>query len=94
MNTRREFMQASALFFVPAFLPGGIAANDRIRVGIAGVKGRGFGLMRSLLEMGQDGNVEVAALCDVDSEVLSQRAANCEKLNGGKPVAAVATCGG
>lgn len=89
MNTRREFLQASTLFFAPALLAGGMAANDRIRVGIAGVKGRGFALLRSLLELGKAHNVEVAALCDVDSEVLSQRAATCEKLNGGKRVAAV-----
>ena len=82
-------MQAGALFLVPSFLPGGIAANDRIRVGIVGVKGRGSGLMRSLLEMGPD-NVEVAALCDVDSEVLRSAAAQCQKLNGGTPVTAVA----
>jgi predicted dehydrogenase len=90
MNTRRQFMQAGALFLVPAYLPGGIAANDRIRVGIAGVKGRGFALMRSLLEIGTDNHAEVAAICDVDSAVLSQRKAACEKRNGGKPVTAVA----
>lgn len=89
MNTRRKFLQASALFFAPAFLRGGVAANERIRVGIAGVKGRGFGLLRSLVDIGKDQNVEVAALCDVDSEALSQRAAACEKLNGGRRVAAV-----
>jgi len=90
MNTRRQFMQAGALFLVPAYLPGGIAANDRIRVGVAGVKGRGFALTRSLLEMGTDNHVEVAAICDVDSEVLSQRKVACEKRNGGKRVTAVA----
>jgi hypothetical protein len=87
MKTRREFLQAGTLFLAPAFLPGGLAANERIRVGIAGVKGRGWALLRSLLEIGKDQNVEVAALCDVDAEVLSQRAAACEKLNGGKRVA-------
>ena len=88
MNTRRQFLCRRALLLAPAFLPGGIAANDRIRVGIAGLKGRGFALLRSLLEMGPD-HVEVAALCDVDSEVLSRRTAKCEKLNGGKRVTTV-----
>ena len=88
-------MQAGALFFAPAFLPGGIAANDRIRVGIAGVKGRGFALMRSLLEIGKDSNVEVAALCDVDSgsPVEAQggvRKAQRRQTSGGR----WPTCGG
>ena len=73
-TTRREFLQAGTLFFAPGLLPSGLAANDRIRVGIAGVKGRGFALLRSLLAIGKDHNVEVASLCDVDSEVLSRRA--------------------
>ena len=89
MNTRREFLQASAVCLAPAFLSGGVAANDRIRIGIAGVKGRGFALCRSLFEIGKDDNVEVAAICDVDSKALSKRAAACEKLNGGKRVPAV-----
>lgn len=89
MNTRRQFLQAGAIIFAPAFLPGGVGANDRIRVGVAGVKGRGFALLRSLLELGKDQNVEVAAICDVDAEVLAQRKATCEKHNGGKPVTAV-----
>jgi len=82
-------MQASALALAPTFVSGGVGANDRIRVGIAGVKGRGFALLRSLVEMGKDKNVEVAALCDVDSVALAKRAAACEKLNGGKRVVAV-----
>ena len=47
-------------------------------------------MLRSLIEIGEDCNVEVSAICDVDSEALSQRAAACEKLNGGKRVATVA----
>jgi len=89
MTSRRQFLQASPLFLAPAFLPGGLAANNRIRVGIAGLNGRGFALLRSLLEIGADSNVEVAALCDVDAEVLAKRAAACEKLNRGRRVTAV-----
>jgi predicted dehydrogenase len=86
MNKRREFLQAAALSVAPAFLTRGLGANDRIRLGIAGVRGRGFSLMRSLLQMSED-NVEVATLCDVDGEVLAQRAAGFEKLSGGRRVA-------
>jgi predicted dehydrogenase len=89
MTTRRHFLRASALFLTPAFVQGGIGANERIRVGVAGVKGRGFALLRSLFEIGKECNVEVAAICDVDSEALSQRASACQKLNGGTRVATV-----
>ena len=88
MHNRREFLHAAALSTAPAFLKQGLGANGRIRVGIAGVHGRGFSLMRSLLEMRED-HVEVATLCDVDSAALAQRVAGFEKLSGGKRVAAV-----
>jgi predicted dehydrogenase len=55
--------------------------NDRIRIGVAGLNGRGFALTRSLLDMKQD-NVEVAAVCDVDAKVLDARSAGLQKAAG------------
>ena len=87
IKQRRELLQAAvSLAVAPAFLQRGMGANDRIRLGIAGVNGRGFALMKSLLSMKGD-NVEVAALCDVDSTVLARRAADYGKLTDGNRVA-------
>jgi len=73
-RTRRDFLKAGAgalttLTFItrPERVFG---ANDRVRVGICGLHGRGkdhvdaFGRLR---------NVEIAALCDVDESVLNRR---------------------
>jgi len=88
MKTRREFMQAGAVTLLPAFLPGGIAANELIRIGVAGVKGRGFALVKSLLDMSGD-NVDVTTLCDVDSDALERRTAECEKRGAKRPLGVV-----
>jgi predicted dehydrogenase len=45
-------------------------ANDDIRVGVAGIKGRGGGLVQ---EFHSISGVRVAALCDVDGKVLDDR---------------------
>ncbi len=81
-------MTSASAVAAPAFFKGGLGANDRIRVAIVGIRGRGFSLARSLLQMSGD-NVEVAALCDVDAKALAQRSAAIEKLNGGKRVPSV-----
>src|SRR5208282_446409 len=87
MADRREFLKATMPLAASALLrPAG--ANDRIRVGIVGVKSRGYSLLKSLLDMRGD-NVEVVALCDVDALVLGQRTTEFAKLSGGQKVAAV-----
>ena len=45
-------------------------ANDDLRVGVAGIRGRGNGLANEFNDL--DG-VRVVALCDVDSNILEQR---------------------
>src|ERR1039457_6695480 len=84
MNNRREFLQAGAIAAAPVFLARGLEVNDRIRVGIAGIRNRGFLLASTLHGMTAE-NVEVAAFCDVDAEPLAARAAQFEKLSGRKP---------
>jgi len=49
----------------PAIDPRIIGANDRIRIGIVGVKGMGGGHIKHILEQMPGENVEVAAVCDV-----------------------------
>lgn len=79
--SRRVFLMSAPL------LPRAVRAaspNGRIRVGIAGIRSRGFFLARTLHGMTAD-NVEVAAICDVDAEPLAAKAADLEKLGAKKP---------
>src|SRR2546425_10107019 len=59
-----------------------MGANDRVRVAVCGVRGRGkdhiHGFSRVPL-------TEIAALCDVDESVLNQRLGDVEKLGLPKP---------
>jgi len=57
-------------------------ANDRIRVAVCGVQGRGFSHVTSFAQIP---NVEVAALCEVDENVWGKRLADMEKQNIPKP---------
>ncbi len=83
-SNRRDFLKSSAaLLGAPAIAGPGLAANDRIRVAVIGLRGRGRELIRSFYDLAKD-NVEVAALCDVDQSVLSQRTAEYEQMSGKK----------
>ncbi len=50
-----------------------LGASDRVRVAICGVRGRGHDHIRGFSRVP---NAEIAALCDVDENVLNQRLAN------------------
>ncbi len=60
-------------------------ANDRLRVAIVGLRGRGRDLIKGFHEV-QNQNVEIAAFCDVDQTVMRQRAADFEKETNLRPV--------
>ena len=60
-----------------------LAANDRVRVAICGVHGRG---MDHLHNYSQLQNVQIAALCDIDENVLRERLAQMEQMGLPKPV--------
>ena len=60
------------------------SANDRVLIGCIGVGGMGTGNMRAF--MGR-GDVEVVAVCDVDSNNLNRAAAAVEQKYGRKPAA-------
>ncbi|HJZ70156.1 MAG TPA: Gfo/Idh/MocA family oxidoreductase [Vicinamibacterales bacterium] len=73
-RTRRDFLKAGAgalttLTFItrPERVFG---ANDRVRVGVCGLHGRGKDHVDAF---GRLSNVEIAALCDVDESVLNRR---------------------
>ncbi len=52
-----------------------IGANDRIRIGVIGVGGQGFGAhLKGLKKDAAENNIELIACCDVYSPVSSARA--------------------
>src|SRR5215467_12029619 len=87
MNTlrasRREFLKATGAgvagttFASTALGYSGIlGANDRVRIAVCGVRGRGNDHIRGFSRVP---NTELAALCDVDENVLNQRLGEVEK---------------
>ena len=56
-------------------------ANDRINVGVVGVRSRGWALAENIMEIE---NVHLKAICDVDGNVLDKRFAEFEKKHGYK----------
>src|SRR5213593_1590647 len=86
--TRRDFLKTAARTTAGASAFSGITfltrpervfgANDRVRVAVCGLKGRGKDHMDAFSRVP---NVEVAALCDVDDTVLNKRRAEA----GGRP---------
>ena len=83
MATRRRFLRDSTLAVAGAAgLPGVLEArqavtapSDRIRVGVIGCNGMGFADLSSIMKVPE---VECAALCDVDDEVLNRRAGEAD----------------
>jgi predicted dehydrogenase len=92
--SRRDFLRKSAktgagwtALASLAFIPKGervFGANDRVRVAVVGLRGRGWDHVEGFSELP---NVEVAAFCDVDATVLRERLAQAEETNLPKPLA-------
>ena len=61
-----------------------IGANDRIRVAVLGINGRGKNHIEEIMGLSEKANVEVAVLCDPDMNILQEAAANFEKKYGQK----------
>ncbi len=91
--TRKEFLKASLLGGGAALVAGGTrvygatapaagSASGDIRVAVVGINSQGAGHMRDYLT--KLPGARLVAICDVDSEVLTKRAAECEKA-GVKP---------
>jgi predicted dehydrogenase len=82
MNSRRTFL-AGAGATVISNLPAAKAwsANDRIRIAVLGVNGRGKDHIDSIMKLA---DAEVVLLCDPDLEVARKRAAEFEKTYGKK----------
>ena len=71
----------------PTILPKEVfGANDRIRVAVLGINGRGGGLVETVMGLASKENVVVAALCDPDMTVLQTRAKQFEERHKQKVV--------
>lgn len=85
---RRTFLrrsaQAAAVTTVAGPAHGVTGANEKIRIACVGIGGRGGAHIREFLNM-KDKGVEVAALCDIDKNVLASRANWVAKQGGKKP---------
>lgn len=77
MNSRRSFVFGAGAMM----MAGKASANDKIRMAVLGVNGRGKDHIRGFQALP---DAEVAMLCDPDANVLAQRAAGFEKAYGRK----------
>ncbi len=62
---------------------GALGANERVRVAIIGVHGRGNDHLENYARLA---NVQISALCDIDQSVLDKRLAEMDKMGLPKPV--------
>lgn len=93
MTTRRNFLKASATtvaagFITPSVWGTGLlsrtagGANDKIGVGLIGCRNMGWGNLTDFL---LHNDVECVALCDIDQQILANRALELEKQQKRKP---------
>lgn len=89
MSNRRDFIKKTAvasaalgLSSFPTLNAGILGANEKLVCGVIGVKGMGFADLNAFL---RQPNTECAALCDVDANVLRERIADVEKIQGKAP---------
>ena len=87
-HDRRNFLKSSAALAAGVSTIGASAlvragTNNRIRVGVVGLGGRGQSHVQAIHDLAAD-DVELAALCDCDETSLTRSAAAYEKLSGKK----------
>jgi predicted dehydrogenase len=90
MTSRRKFIQHSgSLLAGAAFSPmlvhplkAKISANDKIHVALIGCKGMG---MYNLADHLKQPDIECVAMCDVDDNILQERANTIQEMTGKKP---------
>jgi predicted dehydrogenase len=85
---RRSFLESSAGAGLITALSAiaakrAVAANDKISIGMVGVRGRGAGVLSTFASLP---DVEVRYVCDLDEPVLQSRIAQVEKQTGKKPI--------
>jgi predicted dehydrogenase len=89
-SDRRAFIKTASAVAAGSMIPfetfsigrHGVSANDKIRVGLVGANSQGWANLTSMLTYS---DVECAALCDVDQNVLTNRTNELLKNNHPKP---------
>lgn len=93
-NSRRKFLQQTALAAAGLSLPGYLYADplvnnlskvspsDKINIGVIGCKGMGWANMKAHFTMPE---VNCIALADIDQRVLDERTNNVQQLRGNTP---------
>ena len=71
-TTRRTFLKTAATLTLIARPARILGANDRVRIGVCGLRGRGKDHIDAFAKVP---NVAIAALCDVDESILNKRRA-------------------
>ena len=90
MNSdRRNFIKTSAIATAaistfPTIMNACASPAERIGVALIGCRSQGFANLRSFLN-DKKNNVDCVALCDVDSKILEDRAAEVEKMTEKRP---------
>src|SRR5438094_2415595 len=85
---RRHFLKttaaiASGSLIAKTSAPNPNGANDRVRVAVIGLRSRGKEHIDEFFKL-RPMNVEVAALCDIDENILNERVYQLEKATGKK----------
>jgi predicted dehydrogenase len=84
---RRQFLKSGAALAAATVAGGRVvraAPNDRVTVGVIGVRGRGNGLLTGFRNHPE---VDVKYVCDIDQKVLDQRIQETAEATGRKPEA-------
>ena len=83
---RRSFLKAGGIaaagLMTAASARKVLGANDRIRIAVIGVRGRGWDHVKGYQSIP---GVEIAAFCDIDENVLQKRLADAEQMGIPKP---------
>jgi predicted dehydrogenase len=79
---RRDFLKTGAAAAAALQAKRSWGANDRVRVAVVGLRGRGFDHIQTYRQIP---GVEIATICDVDDSVTAQRLADMQKLGMPKP---------
>ena len=84
-NGRRTFLKSSALaagLATAASAKRVVGANDRVRVAVVGLHGRGWDHVKGYQAVP---GVEIAYFCDADENVINKRLDECDKMGIAKP---------
>ncbi|MCG6187650.1 Gfo/Idh/MocA family protein [Maribellus maritimus] len=91
MNSdRRNFIKTSAIATAaistfPTIMNACASPAEKIRVALIGCRSQGFSDLKSFIT-DKKNNVDCVAICDVDSNILEERAAEVEKITETKPL--------